>query len=342
MFSSDYLGQRMWRRGGHAAAPGKCGGCDAGASRCSAPAPLHPGTSAVRGIPDAPAMWSTGPPLALCGRRPCRLGRLWRAVDFAGNICDLALLRAGRCGCKSGHRDHFAQENDVCARTTEIRVNSWEQFEQEIAKLEAPGRPRWDELWFRGQANANWGLDTTLERRYGPSHAVGAYLRLINRIKPAVETFTEASFVTPTTSQIQEGAHSYDLFHNFILSGITYMAHLRHNGFPSPLLDWSSSPYVAGFFAFARAIPGTDVAVFVFRERPNNFKLGGSDSPSIFSVGPILKTHKRHFRQQSRYTICAKFEARNEWVFANHGTVFRMPDRDQDLLWTGESHLECS
>ena len=61
--ASDYLGQRMWRRGGYAAAPGKCGGCDAGASRCSAPAPLHPGTSALRGIPDAPAMWSAGPPL---------------------------------------------------------------------------------------------------------------------------------------------------------------------------------------------------------------------------------------------------------------------------------------
>jgi len=42
-----------------AAAPGKCGGCDPGASRCSAAAPLYPGTSAVRGIPDALAMWST-------------------------------------------------------------------------------------------------------------------------------------------------------------------------------------------------------------------------------------------------------------------------------------------
>jgi hypothetical protein len=62
-------------------------------------------------------------------------------------------------------------------------------------------------------------------------------------------------------------------------------------------------------------------------------KLGGSDSPCIFSVGPIIKTHKRHFRQQSRYTICAKFEAQNEWVFANHGTVFGMENREQDLLW---------
>jgi len=63
-------------------------------------------------------------------------------------------------------------------------------------------------------------------------------------------------------------------------------------------------------------------------------KVGGSDSPSIFSVGPLVKTHKRHFRQQSRYTICAKFEARSQWVFANHDTVFGVDDRgEQDLLW---------
>jgi hypothetical protein len=258
-------------------------------------------------------------------RRRCWCTRrsIWRCVRA------LASLRSRRRATRAG-------EQQVVNRTTLIQVKSWEEFEGEIGKLEEPGRPRWDELWFRGQANANWGLDTTLERRYGPSHAVGAYLRLINRIKPMIETFTGASFVTPETQEIQASVHNYDLFHNFILSGITYMAHLRHNGFPSPLLDWSSSPYVAAFFAFARAAPGTDVAVFVYRERPTptGIKIGGSESPQIFSVGPLVKTHKRHFRQQSRYTICAKFEMQNEWVFANHGTVFGIQERgEQDLLW---------
>jgi hypothetical protein len=221
----------------------------------------------------------------------------------------------------------------VSRRTTEIHVGSWAEFEQEITKLEAPGRSRWDELWFRGQANAKWKLDTTLERRFGPSHTVGAYLKLINHIKPAIETFTGATFDSPATSEIWQNVHSYDLIHQFILRPITYLAHLRHNGFPSPLLDWTNSPYVAGFFAYARATPGTDVAIYVYRERPTGMKVGGNDSPSIFSVGPIVKTHKRHFRQQSRYTICATFEA-NEWVFANHDTVFGKGDRgEQDLLW---------
>jgi hypothetical protein len=228
------------------------------------------------------------------------------------------------------------EDDEAISRTTQIQVASWEEFEQEIAKLEPQGRPRWDEMWFRGQRDAAWGLDTTLERRPKSSLSVDEYLRLINRIKPAIETFTGAAFVTPETPEILNSARQYDLFQNFIVTMIPYMAHLRHNSFPSPLLDWSSSPYVAAFFAFSRAVPGTDVAIFVYRERPNptGMKIGGSDSPQIVGIGPLVKTHKRHFRQQSRYTICVEFEVQSGWSFANHGLVFGMQDRgEQDVLW---------
>lgn len=217
-------------------------------------------------------------------------------------------------------------------KTTELHVKSWEEFEEEIAKLDEPGRPRWDELWFRGQGNASWELQTTLERRVGASRSVGDYFRLISRIKPAIKTFTGATFEAPDRSSIDQSTRSYDLFHQFIFSSATYLAHLRHNGFPSPLLDWSGSPYVAAYFAFSRSV-GTDVAIYVFRERPHNMKLGGSNTPSIFSLGPIIKTHKRHFRQQSRYTICAQFEEQKKWMFTPHDSGFGTRDKEQDFLW---------
>jgi hypothetical protein len=52
-----------------------------------------------------------------------------------------------------------------------------------------------------------------------------------------------------------------------------------------------------------------------------------------------VKTHNRHFRQQSRYTVCAQFEHTEGWRFEPHQQVF---DRQgarfagslkQDVLW---------
>jgi hypothetical protein len=62
-------------------------------------------------------------------------------------------------------------------------------------------------------------------------------------------------------------------------------------------------------------------------------KIEGSDFSTIFSFGPLIKTHNRHFRQQSRYTMCLKFE-NGQWILAPHESVYgAKDDREQDLLW---------
>jgi hypothetical protein len=213
-----------------------------------------------------------------------------------------------------------------------IRTASWEEFETEIKKFEDPARKVWDEVWFRGQADSEWPLFTTLERRAPLMSAVSTYLRLISEIKPAVETFTGAAFQTVKLEEIEEVSREYDRFQFSFAQAITYMAHLRHGGFPSPLLDWTSSPYVAAYFAFARARHKGNVAIYAYRERPENMKVSG-ETPQIISFGPNLKTHKRHFRQQSRYTICVAY-IKGKWHFMPHEGVFYQRDGlNQDLLW---------
>lgn len=214
-----------------------------------------------------------------------------------------------------------------------IRAANWEEAEAEIKKFEDPTRKRWDEVWFRGQADARWPLFTTLERRAPLMSAVSRYLHVISEIQPAIETFTGGLFQMPRPQDIDPICREYDRFHIHLLEAITYMAHLRHGGFPSPLLDWTNSPYVAAYFAFARATHKGDVAIYAYRERPESFKVGGSDTASIMSFGPIIKTHKRHFRQQSRYTICAAY-VKDQWHFMPHEGVFYQKDSlQQDLLW---------
>jgi len=213
-----------------------------------------------------------------------------------------------------------------------VPTASREEFEIEIKKFEDPTRRLWDEVWFRGQADSEWPLFTTLERRVPLMSAVSAYLRVISEIKPAVETFTGLTFEAIKRQDIDQVCREYDRFQFRFGEGLTYMAHLRHGGFPSPLLDWTSSPYVAAYFAFARARHKGNVAIYAYHERPENMKIGGPYS-QIVSYGPILKTHKRHFRQQSRYTICVAY-VKDQWHFMPHEGVFYQRDGlKQDLLW---------
>lgn len=158
-------------------------------------------------------------------------------------------------------------------------------------------------------------------------------MNVISEIEPAIETFTGSEFRRTNRKEVDDICHNYDLFDPNFRSMATYLAHLRHGGFPSPLLDWSASPYVAAYFAFSNARHDGEVAIYAYREWSGRFKTGGSHEPHIVSFGPLFKTHERHFRQQSRYTACVQWGDDEQWYFRPHDAVLGQTDRnDQDLL----------
>ncbi|MGA7521594.1 MAG: FRG domain-containing protein, partial [Acidobacteriaceae bacterium] len=111
-----------------------------------------------------------------------------------------------------------------------------------------------------------------------------------------------------------------------------YVSYLRHHGFPSPLLDWSLSPYVAAFFAFRDANPKIEKrSVFVFCDRPQGTKGGIIGGPMIEPLVGHTRIPHRHFFQQSVYTVCVS--ASNKiWQFDSHQKVFDDPNPKQDFL----------
>lgn len=218
----------------------------------------------------------------------------------------------------------------------QIVLESWEDLQKQLTALESedPVSPTGAiaPVLYRGQSNSCWGLETSLERAKCVDWSFHRYFRLAATAKPQVEAFTGEAWPELNVPTLEEWARGYDNLRLSPFPQYEYFGYLRHHGFPSPLLDWSASPYVAAFFAFAS--PSADrVALFVYRERSTSGgKDGSSDHPQIHTLGPYVRTHTRHFLQQSRYSLAAQY-LDGSWRFASHESVFSKGRIDQDRLW---------
>lgn len=220
---------------------------------------------------------------------------------------------------------------------------NWDAFTVELQKLRdqltrnASGEP--PELLFRGHSNSDWPLTTTLERVDCEGMSFDEHYRLaVTRVRPTVEAFTGTIWEVADYDLKLEEAFRDDreLFSSLKFPSVglyRYMVYLRHHGFPSPLLDWTSSMHVAAFFAFRAADAAEKRSVYVYCERPLGIKGGAVGEPAMRVVGKYVRTHARHFRQQSNYTVCAAFDENfGGWRFHPHDPVFWSRGR-QDYVW---------
>ncbi|MGE5294298.1 MAG: FRG domain-containing protein [Solirubrobacterales bacterium] len=200
---------------------------------------------------------------------------------------------------------------------------------------------------FRGQRNSEWHLETTLEReREGMS--LSEYLGSLCQVHARVGLSAPARW-RDLREEIDElsrrGLESIMLFptvKSHTTSILSFMAYLRHHGFPSPLLDWSRSPYVAAFFAFEWADPhAKEVGIYVFREYTGaTGDARDTHEPRAFGIGSeLLGTSNRHVRQQSEYSLCVKKISSSpnlsSYIFASHEDSVNIPgfiiDGDRQL-----------
>ena len=189
-------------------------------------------------------------------------------------------------------------------------------------------------MLFRGQSDVSWKLQTTLERYPVKLLKATEYYKAISAARPQIETYMNQLWDIPGLHEYAQTLGNLDFgFGGREFPAYEYMVYLRHHGFPSPLLDWTTSPYVAAFFAFSNASSeATHVSIYAYLEHASLAKVSELQSPHIRSMGSYIRSHRRHFLQQCAYTICIVKKGK-EWQYACHEDVFEKGADDQDLLW---------
>jgi hypothetical protein len=228
-----------------------------------------------------------------------------------------------------------------------IRVSTWAHFIEHLARLKRDrdttkrqsDTKAVSRLLFRGQGDSAWPLSTTLERDVPELPTVEEYYRSIFPMAAHISTVLERSWTLPTVPRVLNTFNKRGGLNGSSLPAYEYLAYLRHHGFPSPLLDWSESPYVAAFFAFSRAAKRGHVAIYAYLEYAGHAKGTASGSPRISTLGPYVRGHRRHYLQQSWYTVCTVNHA-NGPRFASHEEVVSRQSLTQDLVWKFEIPVE--
>lgn len=169
--------------------------------------------------------------------------------------------------------------------------SSWDSYKQWVADIVRND----EEYLFRGQQNPEWILKTTFQR-YSENNNISwddYFEKILKDVSYRASAF---------------GYKVNDFNSEFEVGGI--LAKLQHHGFPTPLLDWTKSPYIAAYFALKDIDPrkinqGEHVTIYYFnynlwREKYIQTPLLTSGSQPFFSmIKPAYFDNVRLFSQMA-------------------------------------------
>ena len=124
---------------------------------------------------------------------------------------------------------------------TNLHVNSIDELMHEINSLP-------NNFVFRGQSDADWGLQSTLERTLDKKWNADNARRF--------EAFSLDSF--------KSKYHIYSGSEHTPKSKLSWLSVMQHYGVSTRLIDFTSSPYIALYFALETYNPSTDKDLSIF------------------------------------------------------------------------------
>jgi hypothetical protein len=230
-------------------------------------------------------------------------------------------------------------------RVLEAPVQQWREFEGRIRQIEdsfsrAFGKfqERLTPLLYRGLGSSKYKLHTTLERHEAntSTDTLGSYYTSAYEANPHIEALTGNTWQDlPDPIEFQVRLHRCEegpvgLFRQRENRRVwEYFSYLRHHGFPSPLMDWTESPYIAAFFAFENMEPtATFVSIWVLAQTldERDERVRSSPGTAMVMLTPHMKSHRRHILQQSHYSMCLNWKEPDSYGFVEHRATLRSVD----------------
>ena len=199
-----------------------------------------------------------------------------------------------------------------------VEFSSLNEFIEHIDKYEKKHHLKKDKtkaLMYRGLESSKWGLETSLERYSKKKFSIRDYNYVLMKIAPSIYGHTGKDW------EIKKMNEKNSPKWNPQNQG--FMVYLRNYSFPSPLLDWSKSIYIALFFAFYKAdVSNEDGTVAVYTCVANaNYSIGLSSDSLIWPLGQYQYTDKRYFTQQALYTIAVEVKD-GKWSYCSHSDAY--------------------
>lgn len=205
-------------------------------------------------------------------------------------------------------------------------IKTISQYEKAIDLMLRRGGSQIVDYYYRGQADVKWELKSSLERVSGSKVRLLDYYQKIERYKSKINAFKQGKpfdFVKIADHFILHENNPK----NFYLPDSSYLAYLRHYGFPTPILDWTHSKYVALYFACEDyATSKTDGSVHLYFETFDSEYVSLGES-RIVTINPAINLPKRHFIQQSYYLSGIRY-VENEIALFGKGDWYFMPLKD--------------
>lgn len=178
------------------------------------------------------------------------------------------------------------------ARIKAIKLKSWSAF-----KLWASAQHREGEyIDFRGHGSNKFTLKSTLHRT-GRARLERFCYETMPQFRNLAESILDMRFQTNDAEEFS------------VLLGLA-----QHHGLPTPLLDWTASPYVAAFFAFSDALdnmqsrPGDSyVRVYALSRALSSFAPAHvsltSAAPNVAYLSIATRKNPRLLAQQGRFLV---------------------------------------